>query len=282
MDSKLSARPQNKLPFAGKRIVVTRARSQARSLARSIEELGGAVIEFPTIEIQPAGDFSALDQAIKNIERYQWLMFTSVNGVKFFFERLDRLNVDKEKLASLRFAAIGPETARRLEEAGVKDCLVPRSYRAEGILEMLEPETMLERRVLIPRAAKARELLPETLRRWGARVDVVETYRTAIPNTDTGKLLNALRRREIDMVTFTSSSTVVNFAKLFGGQALTKILGEAPIACIGPVTEQTVMDLGGIVAVSAREFTIAGLIRAMVDYFREPCGDTDVAAEAEC
>jgi uroporphyrinogen III methyltransferase/synthase len=276
------ATPQNKLPFAGKRIVITRARSQARGLARSIEDLGGEVIEFPTIEIQPAGDFSALDRAIKNIGRYQWLMFTSVNGVELFFERLGRLNVDKEKLASLHFAAIGPETAKRLEMAGVKGCLVPRSYRAEGILEMLEPETMRDKHVLIPRAAKAREVLPETLRRWGARVNVVETYSTAIPNTDTSKLQNALRRREIDMVTFTSSSTVANFAELFGGQSLTEILGETPIACIGPITENTVMGLGGIVAVSAREFTIAGLVRAMIDYVRDKCGDTDVEAGAEC
>jgi uroporphyrinogen III methyltransferase/synthase len=252
----------------GRRIVITRARAQARRLAQAIEERGGEVIEFPTIEIQPARDLTALDDAIKNLSRYDWLMFTSTNGVGIFLERMLHLAVDTQSLEKVQTAAIGPETAKRLETAGVKNCLVPRTYRAEGILEMLRPEAMRGKRILIPRAAFAREVLPATLMQWGADVEVIETYRTIVPQTDRRELQEKLRQRAIDMITFTSSSTVSNFARLFDGRRLAEILGETPIACIGPITESTVVELGGVTALSAREFTIAGLIYAMVEYFR--------------
>ena len=257
------------LPLCGRRIVITRARSQTHSLARAIEELGGNVIEFPTIEIQPATNRRPLDEAIKNLNRYDWLMFTSTNGVEIFLDRMAHFAVSVQRLAAIQVAAIGPETAKRLEGAGVKNCLVPPIYQAEGILEILQPDAMRGKRVLIPRAAKAREILPLTLRRWGAEVDVVETYCTIIPKTEIGELKEKLRRREIDMITFTSSSTVSNFSRLFDGQRLAGILGETPIACIGPITENTVAEMGGMAAVSAREFTIHGLVGAMVEYFRE-------------
>ncbi len=154
----------------------------------------------------------------------------------------------------------------------MKNCLVPGTYQAEGILEMLRPEDIRGKRILIPRAAKAREVLPVTLIQWGADVDVIETYRTIVAQADTGELQQRLRQRAIDMITFTSSSTVTNFARLFDGRRLADILGETPIACIGPITENTVRELGGVAALSAHEFTIAGLVRAMVEYFR---GDSE-------
>lgn len=252
----------------GKRIVITRARAQADSLARKIEELGGEVIEFPTIEINPPADSRPLEQAIENLNRYDWLMFTSANGVEKFFECMVRFKRTMAELDHGQIAAIGPETAKRLEAFGVKNCVVPATYQAEGILELLQPQAMGGKRVLIPRAAKAREILPETLRQWGAEVHVVEAYRTIIPKTDTGKLNEMLRRRAIDMVTFTSSSTVSNFARLFDGQRLSDVLTETPIACIGPITKKTIEELGGVAAVSAREFTIPGLVCAIVEYFQ--------------
>jgi uroporphyrinogen III methyltransferase/synthase len=251
----------------GKRIVITRARSQAESLARRIEELGGEVLEFPTIEIHPPADPRPLEEAIKHLNCYHWVMFTSANGVERFFERMVNCKRSVNDLAEMQIAAIGPETAKRLEALGVKNCLVPETYQAEGILDLLQMDAMRGKRVLLPRAAKAREILPETLRQWGAEVDVVETYRTVIPQADTGKLKEMLRRRAIDMVTFTSSSTVANFARLFDGQRLADILKETPIACIGPITQNTIEELGGIAAVSAREFTIPGLVCAIVEYF---------------
>ena len=259
--------PDTSRPLAGRRIVVTRARSQAEDLARRIEELGGEVIEFPTIEMQPPESYAALDGAIEKIHTYNWLIFTSVNGVERFLSRLKILHEPVTELKSIKVGAIGPETAARLKEAGVKVCLVPRLYQAEGILELLTPEAMRGKRVLIPRAAKARDVLPETLRRWGAEVDVIETYRTVIPKTDTSALRTLLQERKVDMVTFTSSSTVSNFVRLFDGQRLAKLLEGTAISCIGPITEKTVEEAGGHAAVVAEEYTIPGLVRAIVDYF---------------
>ena len=268
MNGNTPATAQVSLPLYGKRIVITRARSQAASLVRAVEDLGGHAIEFPTIEIQPMADPGPLDTAIKSLDRYDWLIFTSANGVEVFFDRVTRLDRSREPLRAMQCAAIGPETAKRLELAGIKKCVIPVTYKAEGILDLLRPESMKGQRVLIPRAAQAREVLPETLRQWGAEVDVVETYRAVIPKTDASALGEKLRQREIDMVTFTSSSTVRNFAALFGGQGLAAILNQTPIACIGPITEETVKQLGGSAAVSGREFTIGGLISAIVEYFR--------------
>jgi uroporphyrinogen III methyltransferase / synthase len=256
--------------LAGKRIIITRARPQAATLAQSIEDCGGIVIEFPTIEIRPATDTRPLDEAIGRLERYDWLMFTSVNGVESFFSRLGQRGKSAQDLSHIQCVAIGPETAKRLESAGITNCLVPTAYQAEGILEVLPAAAMKGKHVLIPRAAKAREVLPETLRRWGAKVDVVEAYQTVVPQSDTSELRGMLRGSAADMITFTSSSTVRNFTRLFGGQSLNEILGATPIACIGPITKDTVEELGGTAAVIAHEFTIAGLVRAMVGYFCNP------------
>jgi uroporphyrinogen III methyltransferase/synthase len=255
-------------PLFGKRIVITRARSQAANLARSIEELGGLVIEFATIEIQPPADIRPLDEAIGNLSRYHWLIFTSANGVERFLARMAHFKRSLNDLKAAQIAAIGPETARRLKSSGVQNCLVPAAYQAEGLLDVLQSETLRGKRILIPRAAKAREILPETLRQWGAEVDVVEAYRTVLPTAETGRLKEMIARRAIHMVTFTSSSTVINFARLFDGERLSEILAGTPIACIGPITKNTIEELGGIVTVLAREFTIPGLVGAMVDYFQ--------------
>jgi uroporphyrinogen III methyltransferase/synthase len=254
-------------PLAGKRIVVTRARRQASLLVRRIKELGGEVIEFPTIEIHPPESYAALDDAIAKIHTYNWVLFTSVNGADQFLNRMQFLNRSIADLAGIEVGAIGPETAKRVEIAGVRNCLVPRQFQAEGILEILEPETMRGKRVLIPRAAKARDILPETLRQWGADVDVVEAYRTAIPATDTSELKSMLQRRGVDMITFTSSSTVSNFVRLLRGRSLAELLEGTAVACIGPITGKTVEEAGGRADVVSEQFTVSGLVQAIVDYF---------------
>ena len=259
-------------PLVGRRIVVTRARAQAGGLAARIEELGGEVIEFPTIEIQPPESFAALDAAIARIADYNWLIFTSVNGVEQFLARFDRSGKSSAEIQSKRVAAIGPPTAERLNGAGIGSCLVPEQFQAEGVLDALKPEEMRGKRVLIPRAAKAREILPETLRQWGAFVDVVEAYRTVIPTADVSRLRSLLQERKVDMVTFTSSSTVWNFVKLFGGEKLSVILDGTAIGCIGPITKATVEELGGNADLVSAEFTILGLVRAMVDFFERRAG----------
>lgn len=251
----------------GKRVLITRARSQAQSLAQRIESLGGEVIEFPTIEIRPPENDAPLDEAIKQIASYDWLIFTSVNGVERFLHRFERLGKNQTNLAGIEVVAIGPETARRLAVAQIQTRVVPKLYQAEGILEALNPKNVLRKRVLIPRAAKARDILPETLRQWGARVDVVEAYQTVLPEVDVSALCRLLRDGAIDIITFTSSSTAINFAAMLGDQDLKRLLATTVIACIGPITRKTVEDLGMRPEIIAEEFTIPGLVKAVVDYF---------------
>jgi uroporphyrinogen III methyltransferase/synthase len=266
VEKTVSARDSS-MPLSGRRIVVTRARAQAGALAERVEELGGEVIEFPTIDIQPPEHFEDFDAAVAQIETYDWLIFTSVNGVEPFLSRLRYVGKNTSALVHLKVGAIGPETAKRLEAAGLRGCLVPQRYQAEGILDAVSPEEMRDRRVLIPRAAEAREILPETLRRWGAVVDVVVAYRTAVASTDVRPLAALLGQGKVDAITFTSSSTVKNFVRLFDGRDLNEIAGGSAIVCIGPITAATVKELGGRVEITAREFTVSGLVSALVEYF---------------
>jgi uroporphyrinogen III methyltransferase/synthase len=254
-------------PLTGKQILITRARRQAGVLARRVEALGGGAIELPTIEIQAPTDFTAIDGALAGIENYHWLIFTSVNGVEPFLGRLEPSGKTAADLKHLQVAAIGSETAKRLEAKGISVALVPKRYQAEGILDCLDPGQLYGKRVLIPRAAKARDLLPETLRRWGAQVDVVEAYRTVAPALDVAAIKQQLLNGQVDVITFTSSSTVSNFVQLLGAGELTAVVGNAAIACIGPITAQTVVELGGKVAIMAQQFTIDGLVNAIVEYF---------------
>jgi len=254
-------------PFGGRRIVVTRARKQAGELAQRIEALGGEVIEFPTIEIKPPASFDELDRAVQQIDAYHWIIFTSVNSVEPFLARLEKAGKAVGDLDHAQVAAIGSETAKRLSAAGVAVAVIPSRYQAEGILESLEPRWLIGKRVLIPRAAKARDVLPETLREWGATVDVVEAYQTVAPAFDAAAIRRELQKGSIDMITFTSSSTVNNFLQICGGGSLAATIGTAAIASIGPITAKTVEELGGRVAITARKFTLDGLIAAMIDYF---------------
>ncbi len=253
--------------LAGKRVVITRARSQAGELARRIEELGGEVIEFATIEIQPPAEVGPLDRAIERLHSYDWAFFTSVNGVDHFLARMSHLHRSAEHMNHIKIVAIGPETARRLEQAGIRPFLVPKKFQAEGILDGLRPEEISGKRILIPRAAQARDILPNTLRQWGGTVDVVEVYRTAVPKSDTGKLLKLLRDKKIDMITFTSSSTVSHFVRLVGAKKLVDLLQKPVIACIGPITSQTAADLGLHADVVSEEYTVSGLVRAIASYY---------------
>ena len=258
----------------GKRIVITRARSQALSLAQSIESLGGEVVEFPTIEIKPPASYKSLDEAISQITNYNWVIFTSVNGVEQFLNRFEKLRKNMADLAGTEVGAIGPETAKRLTAAQIRLGLVPKQYQAEGILEELLSKSMFDKRVLIPRAAKARDILPETLRQRGARVDVVEAYQTVLPQTDAAAVHKLLRDGKIDVITFTSSSTATNFAAMLHDPDLPRLLSRVVIACIGPITKKTVEDLGMRPEIISEEFTIPGLVNAMVDYFTRAVKDS--------
>ena len=252
--------------LSGKRIVVTRPRTQAGELGRRLSELGAEVIEFPTIAIEPPADYTPMDRAITQLDQYDWLFFTSINGVESFFDRLRSLRNDSKCIEHLKVVAIGPETAGRLERQGVQVFMVPAKYQAEGILEGLNRAEIRGRRVLMPRAAKAREILPQTLGQWGASVDVVEAYKTVLPQ-DCEFGLRELFKKEIEVLTFTSSSTVENFIRLLEGEDPVPILRGVIIACIGPITARTAIDNGLQADIVSSEFTIPGLVAAIVRFY---------------
>jgi uroporphyrinogen III methyltransferase/synthase len=253
--------------LSGKRIVTTRARKQANELTHRLSALGAEVIEFPTIAIEPPREYAPMDRAIKQLDSYRWLFFTSVNSVDFFFNRLRQLGKNSHALEHLKVVAIGPQTAGRLESEGVHGAFVPAKYQAEGILEELDPSQVRGCRILLPRAAKARQVLPETLGRWGAFVDVVEAYQTVLPQQFKPSLNELFEQNRIDLILFTSSSTVVNFAQLVETQDLAGQLHGVAVGCIGPITAQTAIDHGLSVQIVSAEFTIPGLVDAIVRHY---------------
>jgi len=251
-----------RLPLRGQRIVVTRAKEQAAALSEKLRALGAEILELPAIEIRPAAGTGenpdALDRAIARLTSYDWLIFTSANGVRFFVERLDASATDLRALRA-KICAIGPATRAAVEALHLKVDLMGREYVAEGLLEAFQAHPLEGRRVLLPRAAVARDLVPVELARRGAQVDVVEAYRTVIPE-DTAARVAALGR--VDWVTFTSSSTVENFVAAAGGAAA---LDGVKVATIGPVTTETARALGVHVSAQARTYTIDGLVEAMLE-----------------
>jgi len=254
-------------PLFGRRVVVTRPREQAGELARTLEDAGAEVVLFPTIAIVPSGDPAALDRAVAAAGTCDWIVFTSANGVRVFFARFAAQGRDVRELGSVRLAAIGPETAGELERRMLRPAVVPREYRAEGLLEALAGEDLRGRRVLLPRAAGARSVLPETLAARGATVDEVIAYRAIPPpDADVPGLRAALAAGSIDALTFTSSSTVRHFVALLGRDAL-RALGRTVVACIGPVTAETAREEGLPAHVCPADYTVAALAAALVDHF---------------
>jgi len=262
-------------PLFGRRIVVTRAREQASGFLARLSALGAECIQFPTIEVVPPESWDPLDRAIQDLGAYRWILFTSVNGVRYFFERMDVLEKDARDLNGLRVGAIGPATAEALRARGIRPDLVPAEYRAEAVVEALGREAVKGARILLPRAEKAREVLPEELERMGASVDVVTAYRTVRPDRDTGRVRGLLERGEIDLITFTSSSTVTNFAAMFPeeGAALREWMQRTTVACIGPITAKTAEEQGFSVDVVAGSYTIDALAEAIVRRFTEGDGE---------
>ena len=260
-------------PLFGKRILMTRAKEQAGELAALLAGHGAEAIEAPTINIVPPIDWAPVDQAISRIGTYDWIIFTSVNGVDRFMNRVRAKGLDARCLAGRRLCCIGPRTAQELENFGVKADLIPADYQAEGVLEALAGEHLKQVRFLIPRAEVARELLPEELRAQGAHVDVVPVYRTITPAQHDAEWRQLLLDHRIHVVTFTSSSTVKNFVTMLGGvDAVRPLLQSITIACIGPITAKTAEEYGLTVSIMPRENTIPALVDAIARHYkhREP------------
>jgi uroporphyrinogen III methyltransferase / synthase len=253
------AAPQTGL--RGKRVVITRAEAQSGKLVALLEAAGASVVEFPTIEIQPPSDWGPLDSAVDRLNEYDWWIFTSANGVRSFLERAERRGV-RPAAVQKRVCAIGPATKRALEEAGIKVHLLPAEYVAESLVSAFEAEKLSGTRILLPRAAVARDVVPSELEKRGATVDVVEAYRTVLPQ-DARERAPAIFKAESrpDWITFTSSSTVSNFVKAAGAAALRDVR----VASIGPVTSRTAQSHGIHVDAEARVFTIEGLFEAILE-----------------
>lgn len=257
-------------PLFGKTIVVTRSRAQASDMVARLTELGAHCLEFPVIKTIPPEDPSAIDRAIDLLSDYHWIIFTSVNGVDAFFNRLWEKGKDARSLGGLRTACIGPVTADRLRLRGVGTDILPASFRAESIAAAFQKEPMADKRVLLPRAAEARMVLPEELSRMGARVDEIAVYRTVSDTDNAENLIQKLENHEIDVITFTSSSTVENFKKLMPENRFKALMQNVVIAAIGPITAETATKNGFQVAISADTYTIPGLCDAITAYFA-PC-----------
>jgi uroporphyrinogen III methyltransferase/synthase len=251
-------------PLFGRRVIVTRARAQAGELSAGLESLGAEVHEFPTIEIRPPEDFGPLDAAVRDLDSFGLIIFTSVNGVEAFFGRLRHHGLDLRALPrDAKVAAIGPATAERIEQAGLRVDVVPEEYWAEALIEALGTDSFVGKRVLIPRAKVAREILPDRLREAGAEVVVPPAYESAPSTEGKGELSLRLQSGEIDCVTFTASSTVENFVGAFGAEEAARLLAESRVACIGPITADTARKCSLRVDAEADEYTIPGLVEAV-------------------
>jgi uroporphyrinogen-III synthase len=256
----------NPQPLSSKRILITRAHEQAGAMARELEKLGATVVSIPTIEIRPPQSFQPLDKALQKIPAYDWLILTSVNGVKALFKRMEKQEMHSGMLRQLSVVAIGPATRAELEQHGVKVAITPEEYIAESVVSALK-DKVAGKRVLLVRAKIARDVIPQELRRLGAEVDVAEAYETVVPQNSREKIRAALADPEQrpNIITFTSSSTVKNFITLLGANVSPKEqLQGIAVASIGPVTSATLIEVGLGVNIEAKDFTIPGLIDAIV------------------
>jgi uroporphyrinogen III methyltransferase/synthase len=254
-----------KKPLFGQRVLVTRARSQASELSEMIDALGGEAFEFPVIELVPPACPAPLEGALKDIGTYDWVIFTSVNGVQFFFDKMKAMNLDIRSMGKAKIAAIGPKTADSLRDKGLVVDVLPGEFLAEGLLETIEPKLKKGERVLLPRADIARKVLPEELTKLGLDVTEVDVYDTVISGEDSAEVVQLLEEKGIHVITFTSSSTVTNFVQALGGRVdLSAALEDVCVACIGPITARTAEAAGLRVDVVAEQYTIKGLVDAIV------------------
>ena len=257
-------------PLFGKRIVVTRPRAQASRFADLLEQHGAEVFRFPTIETVRMDSYAALDVALDTVASYDWLIFTSVNGVRYFFDRLQERQLDIRSLGSVHIAAIGPETARAIETRHLRVDAMPQEYRAEALIEALGVQKA--QRILLPRAAEARAILPRELQAMGAHVDEIATYRTiraSQPKNRDDRFRALLQADHIDLLTFTSSSTIRNFFGSFPGEDVLALLGKTRVGCIGPITAVTAQEYGLTVSIQPHDYTIPAFAEAIVEYYQK-------------
>jgi len=256
-------------PLWGKTVVVTRSRQQASKLVELLAAAGAHCLEVPTLEIGPPDDFGSFDAALKSLSQYHWLIFTSVNGVAAFMARLFEQGRDVRALGGLKIAAIGPATAESLRAYGLNADVVPPAFKAEVLLEALSPHVTPGSKMLLARAQIAREVLPEGLVRLGAEVDVAPVYKARPPKEIPPEAEAAFKEGRVDILTFTSSATVHNFARLLGKDRFQALALTATVAAIGPITAATLKEYGITPQIEPADYTIPALAAAIVEYFKK-------------
>ncbi len=252
-------------PLTGRVVLVTRAREQAGAFAELLEAAGAQVLLVPTIAIEPPESWAPLDAALGG--RFAWVVFTSVNGVAMVRRRVEATGVGRPLLERARLAAIGPATAGALRDWGLGPEIVPGEYVAEALVERLRPEITAGTHVLLPRAAETRDVLVRELASLGAQVTEVAAYRTRPATEETAGLREALASGGVDVVTFTSSSTVRSFCALFKPGELSRLLAGVTVACIGPITRATAEGRGLATDIVPEDYTIPALAQAIVTHF---------------
>ena len=249
--------------LAGKRVLVTRSRQQSSKLVESIEKLGGQAIEFPVIKVEKPDNYELIDSALDNLETYNWLVFTSPNGVNTFFQRLKDKGIDIRKLYPLKIAAVGKATAIEIENKGIFVDFIPKTYTTNELLNGLIEILSKDDRVLIARSDLANNELPEGIKAKGIMVTDAVIYKIVPDTSESEEIYKLIDDGNVDYITFTSSSTVQNFLNVLGKENLNKLEGIKAI-CIGPVTEKTAKECGIKVFATADEYTIDGLLKTLI------------------
>ena len=257
-------------PLSGKRIIVTRAADQASEFSSLLARHGATVLECPTIQLVEPTNWDELDAAVGMLPSFDWLILTSINAVRFFFQRLNSLGLDARALSSCRVCAVGPKTAEAVNGYGIRPNLIPQDYKAEGVISELTKLRIRGMKILFPRADRAREIIPRELELIGAHVTAPVIYRNILPERLCPETVLALEKRSVDCITFTSSSTVLNMAELLGADLLVDLLKGVVVASIGPVTSKSCRELGLKVDIEPQEYTLQALSAAIQAHFSIP------------
>ena len=255
-------------PLYGKKVLVTRPAGQSRGFIDKLNELGAETVEFPTIEICPPSSWKKFDKSLKELTNTDWIIFTSSNGVKYFFNRFFEKKLNIKSLFNTKFAVIGEKTNESLNKYGLTADLIPKQYMAEGLIEQFKSIDLIGKNVLIPRAKEARDVLPQKLKRLGANVEVISVYENKKPdNLNSKKLISEIKQAGIDIITFTSPSTVNNFYSVFKPDE--KSFKDSLIASIGPITNQALNELGKQANVTPTKYTTDSLIEEILNHYNK-------------
>lgn len=256
------------LPLSGKRFLVTRTQAQAQDFVALLEEQGAEAVCVPTIEIVPPSSWKSLDLAMRDLDDFDIVIFTSVNGVDAFFERLLENNQYYGVLTDITVAAVGPKTAEALKRNSIKPDLVPDDHRAEGLVEIIQQQGVAGKKILYPRAEVVRPLLVDSLTSAGAEVVAPISYRTIKPEENADQIRKLLLKGELDAICFSSSSTFKNLISMLGEDSR-QLLGRTQVFSIGPQTSETIVQLGYRVDLEPQQWTLKSLVEAMVGYYQQ-------------